>query len=292
MSSLSGFSRPPVASLGSLGQRDLIERHVERLEARRLLSVHALAAPARSDIAHQVAMEVVRELRVIELLEAPSAFLMPFPLPLVYCTYMLTFLSACIHLDPIGIIKAGGYVGIAIVVFAESGLLFGIFFPGDSLLFAAGLLSAGAFLNPFLLAGTVVLAAILGDSVGYWFGKNVGVNFFSRKDSLIFKQEYVARTQKFYAKYGARAVLLARFVPIVRTLAPILAGVGSMKYLRFLSYNAVGALAWGGGMVALGYFLGAVIPNAAHYVLPLSLVIIVISFLPILINILRGKKAI
>ena len=205
---------------------------------------------------------------------------------------MMEFIYACINLDPIAIIKAGGYLGIAFIIFAESGILLGIFFPGDSLLFAAGLLSAGGFLTPIPLIIIVVIAAIVGDSVGYWFGKNVGVNFFKRKDSLFFKQEYVKRTELFYQKYGGRAVVLARFVPIVRTLAPILAGIGTMKYSTFLSYNALGGCLWGIGMTSLGYFLGSVIPNGERYILPISLVIIVLSFLPILINIFRGKRAV
>src|SRR3990167_2402589 len=133
---------------------------------------------------------------------------------------MLDFLQACINLDPIAILKAGGYLGLLIIVFAESGLLVGILFPGDSLLFAAGLLAANGFLDPITTVIGVVLAAILGDNVGYWFGKNVGANLFVRPNSRFFKQEYVAKTQKFYAKYGARAIILARFVPIVRTLTP------------------------------------------------------------------------
>ncbi len=205
---------------------------------------------------------------------------------------MLDFLSACIHLDPIAMVQAGGYLGLAFLVFAESGLLFGIFLPGDSLLFAAGLLSAGNFLAFGPLVLFVVAAAIVGDSVGYWFGANVGVNFFKRKDSFFFKQEYLKRTERFYQTYGGRAIVLARFVPIVRTIAPILAGIGSMPYRTFLSYNILGGCVWGAGMISLGYFLGSVIPNSEHYILPLSLVIIVLSFLPILINLMRGKRAI
>jgi membrane-associated protein len=163
---------------------------------------------------------------------------------------MLDFLTACAHLNPVDIIKTGSYLGIAVVVFAESGLLIGIFFPGDSLLFASGLLAGAGVLAFFPLVLFVVVAAIAGDSVGYWFGKNVGTNFFNRKDSLIFKQEYLKRTQTFYKKYGGRAVILARFVPIVRTLAPILAGVGGMKYGTFLSFNMLGGALWGAGMLA------------------------------------------
>jgi len=205
---------------------------------------------------------------------------------------MLDFILACAHLDPLAIVRTGGYIGIALLVFAESGLLLGIFLPGDSLLFAAGLLASGGFLAIGPLALVVVVAAILGDSVGYWFGKNVGSNFFKHEESLFFKQSYVTRAQRFYAKYGGRAVVLARFVPIVRTIAPILAGVGRMKYAKFISYNALGALLWGAGMTLLGFTLGSIIPDSERYVLPLSLVIIVLSFLPILLNIAKGKKAI
>ena len=189
-------------------------------------------------------------------------------------------------------VKTGSYLGLAIIIFAESGILLGIFFPGDSLLFAAGLLSAAGFLSFGPLVLIVVVAAIVGDSVGYWFGANVGVNFFKRKDSFFFKQEYLKRTELFYQKYGGRAVVLARFVPIVRTLAPILAGIGSMSYSTFLRYNILGGLLWGAGMLSLGYFLGSIIPNSEHYILPISLVIIVVSFLPILLNLLRGKRAV
>jgi membrane-associated protein len=203
---------------------------------------------------------------------------------------MITFFIAILHLDPLAIVKAGGYVGIAILIFAESGLLIGIFFPGDSILFVAGLLSAGGFLSFWPLVLIVAGAAILGDSVGYWFGVKAGDSFFKRKDSRFFKQEYVARTQKFFNTYGGRAIVLARFVPVIRTIAPILAGVGTMKYPRFLSYNAIGGILWGAGMISLGYFLGSIIPNSDNYVLPLSLVIIVLSFLPIFINYIRNKK--
>ena len=200
---------------------------------------------------------------------------------------MSAFITALLHLDPIAIVEAGGYVGVAILVFAESGILLGIFFPGDSVLFAAGLLSASGFFAIIPLVIIVVCAAVLGDSVGYWFGAKTGNAFFNRPDSRFFKQEYVTRTQKFFETYGGRAVILARFVPIVRTIAPILAGVGTMKYSRFLSYNVIGGFAWGAGMLSLGYFLGSIIPNSEQYVLPLSLVVIVLSFIPIFINYIR-----
>ena len=205
---------------------------------------------------------------------------------------MLDFLAACIQLDPYAIIKAGGYLGITAIVFAESGLLIGIFLPGDSLLFVAGLLAAAGFLQIGPLILLIVAAPIVGDSVAYWFGANVGVRLFDRKDSRFFKKAYLRRTELFYEKYGARAVILARFIPIVRTLAPILAGIGGMPYRRFLSFNIVGGVAWGFGVTALGYSLGSVFPEIEAYVLPISLLIILVSFLPIFTNILRGRRAV
>jgi len=205
---------------------------------------------------------------------------------------MLNFILACIHLDPMAIVQTGSYLGIAFLIFAESGLFFGIFLPGDSLLFAAGLLAASGFLVVGPLMMMVIVAAIVGDSVGYWFGSEVGDHLFQRKDSRFFKQEYLKRTERFYQKYGGRAVVLARFVPIVRTIAPILAGVSSMNYRKFLSYNMVGGFLWGGGMVALGFTLGTIIPSSEKYILPLSLVIVAISFLPIVLNLARGKRAV
>lgn len=205
---------------------------------------------------------------------------------------MINFVMACIHLDPIAIIKAGSYFGLAFLIFAESGLLIGIFLPGDSLLFAAGLLAAAGYLilGPLILI--VVAAAIVGDSVGYWFGAEVGERLFERKDSRFFKQEYLKRTEQFYEKYGGRAIVLARFVPIVRTIAPILAGVSTMKYRQFLGYNIIGGVLWGAGMTLLGFTLGSIIPDSEKYILPLSLVIVAISFLPIVLNLVRGKRAI
>ena len=142
----------------------------------------------------------------------------------------MEFLLACARLDPIAIITTGSYLGIALIVFAESGLLIGIFFPGDSLLFAAGVLSAGGSRSFPPLVFIVVIAAIVGDSVGYWFGANVGTSFFKRKDSRFFKQEYLKRTELFYQKYGGRAGVVARFLAIMRTRPPILARIRSMKY--------------------------------------------------------------
>jgi membrane-associated protein len=132
----------------------------------------------------------------------------------------------------------------------------------------------------------------LGDSFGYWFGRKVGGALFSRSDSRFFKQEYLRRTEAFYVRYGPRAVVLARFMPIIRTITPILAGIARMPYALFLAYNMIGGIVWGAGVVSAGYFLGHAFPALAHYILPISLTIILVSFLPIMVNLLRGKNAI
>ncbi|MEK7556240.1 MAG: DedA family protein [Patescibacteria group bacterium] len=195
-----------------------------------------------------------------------------------------------LHFDLIGIIKAFGYLGLFAIVFAESGLFFGFFLPGDSLLFTAGLLASQGFLNPWLLSITISTGAILGDSVGYWFGAKVGPKIFTREDSFFFNKRHVERTHLFYLKYGSRAVVLARFVPIVRTFTPILAGVGSMPYATFLRYNIIGGILWGTGLTLLGYFLGTVIPGIDQYILPIVIGIIVVSFLPIASELIKGRK--
>lgn len=205
---------------------------------------------------------------------------------------MLNFLLASIQHDPMAIMQTGGYLGIALIVFAESGLLIGMFLPGDSLLFTAGLLAESGLFSIGPLIVIVVVSAILGDSVGYWFGKKVGGHLQDRKDSWYFKQEYLRRTERFYQKHGGRALILARFVPIVRTLAPILAGAGSMTYRKFLAYNIIGGILWGAGMTLLGFLFGSVIPDSEKYIVPISLAIIVVSLLPILVNLARSKRGV
>lgn len=194
------------------------------------------------------------------------------------------------HLDVTQLIQTFGYFGLFGVVFAETGLFFGFFFPGDSLLFTAGLIASQGFLNIWVLAPLMILGAVLGDSFGYWFGAKVGPRIFNREDSFFFHKQHVERTQKFYMKYGAKTIVLARFVPVVRTFAPILAGVGNMPYGTFARYNIVGGVLWGGGLTSLGYFLGASIPNIGHYLLPIILAIIISSFLPILHEVVKSRK--
>lgn len=186
------------------------------------------------------------------------------------------------HLDLLAIVRMLGPVGLSLIVFAESGLFFGFFLPGDSLLFSAGLLTTLGFFGVWPLAVLVSISAILGDSVGFWFGVKVGPKIFSREDSLFFHKQHIEQTEKFYEKYGPRTIILARFVPIVRTFAPILAGVGRMKYKKFLLYNIIGGVLWAFALVFLGYFLGALVPRAENYISLIAAVIIVVSFLPVL----------
>ncbi len=194
------------------------------------------------------------------------------------------------HFDLIQLIQAFGLIGLFGIVFAETGLFFGFFLPGDSLLFTAGLLASQGLLNIWFLVPLMIVGAIAGDSFGYWFGAKVGPKIFNKEDSFFFHKKHIERTQKFYVKYGAKAVFFARFVPVVRTFTPILAGVGSMPYGVFVKYNILGGFVWGGGITLLGYFLGSAIPGIERYLLPIILVIIAISFLPIAYEVFNNKE--
>lgn len=193
-------------------------------------------------------------------------------------------------LDPLAIIKAFGLIGVLSIVFAESGLFFGFFFPGDSLLFTAGFLASQNLFNINILVWGAFVCAVLGDSVGYWFGKKVGPKIFTKDDSFFFHKKHIERAQKFYDKYGNKTIFLARFVPIVRTFAPIVAGVGNMKYKNFITYNIVGGFIWSFGIVYAGYFLGQIIPDVDKYILPIIILIIILSVLPILFEYLKSRK--
>ena len=190
---------------------------------------------------------------------------------------MPDFLS---FLNPETVISSLGLLGVTVFIFAESGLFFGFFLPGDSLLFTAGFLASKGILPlPELLIWSM-LAAALGDSFGYAFGRRVGPAIFSKEDSLLFRRSYVEKTRKFFALHGQKTIILARFVPVIRTFAPILAGVGEMSYRRFLVYNIVGGFLWVLSLCLSGYFLGQILPGVDQYLLPIVLVIIVISILP------------
>ncbi|HEX8946911.1 MAG TPA: DedA family protein [Candidatus Paceibacterota bacterium] len=202
---------------------------------------------------------------------------------------MLEFLRTIV-LDPSAIVMTAGALGVAVIIFAESGILLGAFLPGDSLLFASGLIAANGVLNPFSLLALAVFAAILGDSAGYWIGRRTGEPLLRRYPRLV-KAEHIHRTERFYERWGTRAVILARFVPIVRTITPPMAGISKMPYHRFVRANVIGAALWVPLMTGLGYFLGRTIPDAQHYLLPLSFSIVVISFIPFFVRMLKRKKA-
>ena len=188
------------------------------------------------------------------------------------------------------LIQTIGLMGIFCFVFAESGLFFGFFLPGDSLLFTAGVLaSAGYFNLEFLFLGSFI-CAVLGDSVGYFFGKKIGPKVFSRPDSFFWNKKNIEKTNFFYQKYGNKTITLARFVPIVRTFAPIMAGVGDMKYQAFLFWNILGSFFWTGIMIFGGYFLGNHIKNIDKIILPIIVLIIFISIVPILFQFIRERK--
>ena len=186
------------------------------------------------------------------------------------------------HLDLISLVKTIGYIGVAATIFLESGTFLGIVLPGSSLLFTAGLLSSQGYFNPWILIPLVTFAAVAGDSVGYWFGKRVGLSLFSRKDSLLFKHEHLEYAKKFYDRRGPQTVFLARFVPIVRMFAPMIAGIVEMPYRLFITWNIAGALAWACGVTAAGYFLGERFAFIDNYLSQFVLLIIVVSILPLL----------
>ena len=193
-------------------------------------------------------------------------------------------------LDPERLIVTFGTIGLLLIVFAESGLLIGFFLPGDSLLFTAGLLASQGKLNFGVVLVGCVVAAISGDQVGYLFGRRVGPALFRRPDSRLFKQANVERSRAYFAEHGAKTIVLARFVPIVRTFAPILAGVGNMPYRTFVLFNVAGGLLWAAGLTTAGYVLGNTIPSIDRYLLPIVGGIIVLSFLPVLYELRKGRK--
>lgn len=192
-------------------------------------------------------------------------------------------------LNPELLIKTLGLIGVWAVLFAESGLFFGFFLPGDSLLFTAGVLASQGLINYPMLLAVTFSAAILGDNVGYWFGHRVGSKLFEREDSFLFKRHHLLEAQRFYEKNGAKTIVLARFVPFVRTFAPIVAGVAKMHYQTFIFYNFLGGFLWSVGIATLGYFLGN-IPIVKHNYEYVILLIVAASLLPIIIHAAGTKE--
>lgn len=185
------------------------------------------------------------------------------------------------HLALIPLVKLIGYPGLFAVVFLESGVFFGFFLPGASMLFTAGLLSSQGYFSVWVLIPLLMLAAVLGDSAGYWFGAKVGYKLFLRPNSRFFRHEYLQSAKDFYERHGVYAIVLARFVPVIRTFAPIVAGVVKMRYRSFLSYNIIGALLWAAGVTFLGYYLGEKVPFVSQYLTPIVLGIIVLTLVPL-----------
>ncbi len=192
--------------------------------------------------------------------------------------------------DLVSLIKTVGYVGVFGIVFAESGLFFGFFLPGDSLLFTAGFLASQGFLNFPLLVVLCVAGAILGDSIGFSFGKKLGERLYSRPNSRFFKKEHLAKAQSFYDKHGGKTIVIARFMPFVRTFAPIVAGAANMPYKKFFSYNVIGGILWGMGVTTAGFTLGNLIPDVDKYLLPIIGVIILLSVLPPVIEYVKARR--
>lgn len=178
------------------------------------------------------------------------------------------------------LIKWAGYVGMTAIVFAETGLLIGFFLPGDSLLVTAGLVSARGFLDVYLLGIMLNIAAICGNSSGYWIGRSTGPRIFTRENSLLFNKKHLFNAQQFYARHGRKTIILAQFVPIIRTFSPIVAGVGRMPYRQFLIISIIGTVFWVWSMLFTGYFLGRYIPGIDKHIEIVVLVVIFVSILP------------
>lgn len=190
------------------------------------------------------------------------------------------------------LIESLGLLGIFLIIFAESGLFFGFFLPGDSLLFTAGLLASASHFNLFYLLFGCFICAVLGDNVGYWTGKKLGPKIFSKPDSFFFSKKNLEKTEKFYREYGKKTIILARFAPIIRTFAPILAGASKMHYGNFIFYNFLGGFLWIFILILSGYFLGGLVKDIDQYILPITLIIIFFSFFPIVVQFLKERKKI
>ena len=194
------------------------------------------------------------------------------------------------HFDLMEILPTIGYIGIFAIVFAESGLLIGFFLPGDSLLFTAGFLASQGIFDIHILAVICFLAAVLGDSVGYAFGQRVGKRLFYKTDSWFFHRDNLEKANSFYKKHGRKTIILARFMPIIRTFAPIVAGIGDMEYRTFIVFNLIGGILWAMGLSYAGYFLGNLIPNVDKYLIPIVLGIIILSVAPGIYHVLKDPE--
>ncbi|HLC79989.1 MAG TPA: VTT domain-containing protein [archaeon] len=190
-----------------------------------------------------------------------------------------------------GLLLGSGYLALFAIVFAESGLFFGFFLPGDSLLFTAGILAATGFFDLKIVLLGVAICAIAGDQVGYWTGANFGKKLFNKPGSFFFDPKHIEEAQGFYEKHGKKTIVLARFVPAIRTFAPIVAGIGGMDYKTFVTYNIAGGILWTLIFVLGGYFLGSLLPNAGEMLTLVIIGIIVLSIVPLAYEILKRRAA-
>lgn len=188
------------------------------------------------------------------------------------------------------LIKWGGYVGLTAIVFTETGLLVGFFLPGDSLLVTAGLLASQGFLNVYVMGALLTVAAIAGDSVGYSIGRAAGPRLFKREDSFFFNKKHLYRAHEFYLRHGGKTIVIARFVPILRTFAPVVAGAADMPYHRFILFNVLGGIGWIWSMLMVGYVLGRYIPGIEHNIDLVIIAVIALSLVPILIEYLKSRS--
>jgi membrane-associated protein len=195
--------------------------------------------------------------------------------------------------NPESIIRYGGIYLLLMVVFAETGLFVGFFLPGDSLLFTAGLLCSTGILqmHPLILAALIIIAAVAGNITGYVFGKRIGILLFTRKSGFLFRQEHLIIANEFYKKHGQKTIILSRFLPIVRTFAPIIAGIVKLEYPKFIIYSFVGAFFWVCSLVFIGYFMGKYIPNTIEYLEYIVIFLIVITSIPFVYNWIKKKLA-
>ncbi len=190
------------------------------------------------------------------------------------------------HFDLASLIQTVGYLGVFAIVFLESGLLIGFFFPGDSLLFTAGFLASQGYFDIKVLITGCFITAVAGDSIGYLIGAKLGPKIFKKDNSIFFHKKHLDRAQKFYDKHGGKTIVLARFIPVIRAFAPVVAGAGKMDYKRFVFFNFFGAVLWAIGVTLAGYYLGNLIPDVDKYLLPIIGLIIIASVLPALHHVL------
>lgn len=188
------------------------------------------------------------------------------------------------------LIRWGGYIILVAIVFCETGLLVGFFLPGDSLLITAGLVAATGTLDIWLLNAFLIPAAIIGDSVGYAIGYRAGPHLFTKEQSLLFSRKHLLRTREFYEKYGGKTIVLARFIPLIRTFAPVVAGIGQMEYRRFLFYNVFGGILWVASLTWAGYLLGTLIPDISRYIHIVVIVVIMLSMVPVVVELWKARR--